>query len=145
MSKLKYVIQRIKPYQYFYFRWIIPEDLRGIIVKSQVRIYLKNANYYSRHTTVLWGTYYQNLSKKSSLIPRKIPVVKINMTEFEKIVKIASGQRKLEMRWSRLLGLTKISILLLLIGSFWYSFILLPHRDIDSNYDSSRQKDMKRY
>ena len=72
-------------------------------------------------------------------------VGKLNMTEFEKIVKIASGQRKWDMRWSRLLGLTKISILLLVIGSFWYSLLPLPHRDIDSNYDSSRRKDMQRY
>jgi len=67
------------------------------------------------------------------------------MTEFEKIIKIASGQRKWEMRWSSLVGLTKISIIMLVIGSFCYSFIPIQHRDIDSNYDSSRRKDMKRY
>ena len=72
-------------------------------------------------------------------------VGELNMTEFEKIVKIASGQRKREMRWSSLVGLTKISIIMLVIGSFCYSFIPIPHRDIDSNYDSSRRKDMKRY
>ena len=77
--------------------------------------------------------------------PGNFSVGKINMTEFEKNLKIASGQRKWEMRWSRLMGLIKISIVILCIGSLWYSFIPIPHRDIDSNYDSSRRKDMKRY
>ena len=67
------------------------------------------------------------------------------MTEFEKIIKTSSGQRKLEMRWSRLVELVKISFIMIIIGSLWYPFIPLPHRDIDSNYDSSRRKDMKRY
>ena len=67
------------------------------------------------------------------------------MTEFEKIVKTASVQRNWEMRWSRLVGLIKISLIMIIIGSLWNPFIPLPHRDRDSNYDSSRRKDMKRY
>ena len=67
------------------------------------------------------------------------------MTEFEEIVKTARDQRKWEMRWSRLVGLIKISFIMIIIGSLWYSFILLPHKNLDSNYDSSRRKDMKRY
>ena len=34
-----------KPYQYYYFRCIIPKDLRGILGKSQIRISLKNTDY----------------------------------------------------------------------------------------------------
>ena len=67
------------------------------------------------------------------------------MTEFEEIVKTASGQLKWEMKWSRLVGLVKISFIIIIIGSLWSPFIPLPHIDRDSNYDSFRRKDMNRY
>ena len=50
MSNSKYLIQGIKPYQYFYFRCIIPKDLRDILGKSQIRISLKSSDYcYSKN------------------------------------------------------------------------------------------------
>ena len=45
MSNSKYLFQGTKPYQYFYFRCIIPKDLRDILGKSQIRISLKSSDY----------------------------------------------------------------------------------------------------
>ena len=45
MSKPNYLAQGTKPYQYYYFHCIIPNDLRGILGKSVIRISLKNSDY----------------------------------------------------------------------------------------------------
>ena len=34
-----------KPYQYYYFRCIIPKDLRGMLGTTVIRISLKNTDY----------------------------------------------------------------------------------------------------
>ena len=62
------------------------------------------------------------------------------MTEFEEIIKTASGQRNWEMMWSLLVRLIKISFIMIIRGSLWNPFISVPHRDIDSNYDIFRRK-----
>ena len=45
MSNHNYLARSTKPYQNFYFRCIIPKDLRGMLGKSQIRISLKNSDY----------------------------------------------------------------------------------------------------
>ena len=62
------------------------------------------------------------------------------MTEFEEIIKNASGQRNWEMRRSLLVRLIKISFIMIIIGSLWNPFIPLSNRDTDSNYDIFGEK-----
>ena len=45
MHNQNYLARGTKPYQYFYFRCIIPKDLKGMFRQSQIRISLKNSNY----------------------------------------------------------------------------------------------------
>ena len=45
MSNQNHLVKGTKPYQYYFFRCIIPKDLRSILGKSQIRIYLKNSDY----------------------------------------------------------------------------------------------------
>ena len=45
MSNQNHLSRGTKPYQYYYFRCIIPKDLRSILGKSQIRISLKNSDY----------------------------------------------------------------------------------------------------
>ena len=45
MSNRNHLAQGTKPYQNFYFRCIIPKDLKGMFGQSQIRISLKNSNY----------------------------------------------------------------------------------------------------
>ena len=45
MSNQNHLVKGTKPYQYYFFRCIIPKDLRSILGKSQIRISLKNSDY----------------------------------------------------------------------------------------------------
>ena len=45
MINRNHLAQGTKPYQNFYFRCIIPKDLKGMFGQSQIRISLKNSNY----------------------------------------------------------------------------------------------------
>ena len=45
MSNQNHLSRGTKPYQYYYFRCIIPKDLRGTLDKSQIRLSLKNSDY----------------------------------------------------------------------------------------------------
>ena len=45
MSNQNHLSRGTKPYQYHYFRCIIPKDLRGTLDKSQIRLSLKNSDY----------------------------------------------------------------------------------------------------
>ena len=45
MSNQNHLSRGTKPYQYYYYRCIIPKDLRGTLGKSQIRLSLKNSNY----------------------------------------------------------------------------------------------------
>ena len=45
MRNRNHLAQGTKPYQNFYFRCIIPKDLKGMFGQSQIRISLKNSNY----------------------------------------------------------------------------------------------------
>jgi len=45
MRNRNHLAQGTKPYQNFYFRCIIPKDLKGMFGQSRIRISLKNSNY----------------------------------------------------------------------------------------------------
>ena len=45
MSNQNHLSRGTKPYQYYYYRCIIPKDLRGTLGKSQIRLSLKNSDY----------------------------------------------------------------------------------------------------
>ena len=45
MSNQNHLVKGTKPYQYYFFRCIIPKDLRSILGKFQIRISLKNSDY----------------------------------------------------------------------------------------------------
>ena len=45
MSNQHHLVKGTKPYHYYFFRCIIPKDLRSILGKSQIRISLKNSDY----------------------------------------------------------------------------------------------------
>ena len=45
MHNQNYLARGTKPYQYFYFRCIIPKDLKGMFRQSQIRISLKSSDY----------------------------------------------------------------------------------------------------
>ena len=45
MINRNHLAQGTKPYQNFYFRCIIPKDLKGMFGQSRIRISLKNSNY----------------------------------------------------------------------------------------------------
>ena len=45
MSNPTYLAQGTKPYQYYFFRCILPADIKSILGKSQIRISLKNSDY----------------------------------------------------------------------------------------------------
>jgi len=45
MRNQNYLARGTKPYQYYDFHCIIPKDLRGILGKSIVRIFLNNSDY----------------------------------------------------------------------------------------------------
>ncbi len=61
MSKSTSLIQGTKPYRYFYCRCIIPEDIKSILGKSQIRISLKNSDYCN--SKIIANTLY-NLAQK---------------------------------------------------------------------------------
>ena len=57
MSNPTYLAQGTKPYQYYFFRCILPTDIKNILSKSQIRISLKNSDYcYSK---IVANTLYQ--------------------------------------------------------------------------------------
>ena len=45
MSNQNHLSRGTKPYQYYYFRCIIPKDLRETLGKSQIRLSLKHSDY----------------------------------------------------------------------------------------------------
>ena len=45
MSNQHHLVKGTKPYHYYFFRCILPKDLRSILGKSQIRISLKNSDY----------------------------------------------------------------------------------------------------
>ena len=51
MINRNHLAQGTKPYQNFYFRCIIPKDLKGMLGKSQIRISLKNSDYFYSNFT----------------------------------------------------------------------------------------------
>ena len=56
MSNQNHLSRGTKPYQYYYFRCIIPKDLKGILGKSQIRLSLKSSDYC--HSKIVANTLY---------------------------------------------------------------------------------------
>ena len=56
MSNQLHLSRGTKPYHYYFFRCIIPKDLRGILGKSQIRLSLKSSDYC--HSKIVANTLY---------------------------------------------------------------------------------------
>ncbi len=56
MSNQLHLSRGTKPYHYYFFRCIIPKDLKGILGKSQIRLSLKSSDYC--HSKIVANTLY---------------------------------------------------------------------------------------
>ena len=85
MSNQHHLVKGTKPYHYYFFRCIIPKDLRSILGKSQIRISLKNSDYCN--SKILANSLYivsKNLFDELRLDPMK----KITLEDVKEILRI---------------------------------------------------------
>ena len=85
MSNQNHLVKGTKPYQYYFFRCIIPKDLRSILGKSQIRISLKNSDYCN--SKIVANSLYivsKNLFDELRLDPMK----KITLEDVKEILRI---------------------------------------------------------